>query len=81
MSAIEDRDRPRAAMRAAILANHRRVAPFGLNGGEAGLPGTNRVERSDGTIEQLGATAGADMAPGDVLVIETPGGGGFGRAA
>ncbi len=63
---------------AAILSNHRRTAPFGLAGGESGAVGVNRVERADGTVELLGATAEVGMGEGDVFVIETPGGGGFG---
>jgi len=69
----------RAAMRANILSNRRRVPPFGLAGGGDGAPGVNRVERADGGAEALGSTASVAMAPGDVLVIETPGGGGWGR--
>ncbi|MDP1914505.1 hydantoinase B/oxoprolinase family protein [Brevundimonas sp.] len=63
---------------AAILSNHRRTAPFGAAGGNDGAIGVNRVERADGSVEQLGATAEVGMAAGDVFVIETPGGGGFG---
>jgi 5-oxoprolinase (ATP-hydrolysing) len=63
---------------AAILSNHRRTAPFGLSGGEDGAVGDNRVERVDGKAEPLGATAEVSMGIGDVFVIETPGGGGFG---
>jgi 5-oxoprolinase (ATP-hydrolysing) len=40
--------------------------------------GRNYVERSDGTVEELGSTAVVEMSDGDVFVIETPGGGGFG---
>lgn len=65
-------------MSAAILSNHRRVPPFGVDGGEPGALGVNRVERADGRVEALGATAEVAMTPGDVFVIETPGGGGFG---
>ncbi|WP_315761011.1 hydantoinase B/oxoprolinase family protein [Sphingomonas sp. Y38-1Y] len=68
-------------LRAAILSNRRRVPPFGLAGGEPGATGANRIERVDGTVQPLGATDAAAMGVGDVLVIETPGGGGFGRAA
>ena len=68
----------REAMTASILANHRRIAPFGLSGGEAGALGANRVIRATGTIEDLPATASVEVAPGDAFVIETPGGGGFG---
>jgi len=67
-------------MTAAILSNRRRLPPFGLNGGAPGATGSNWVERRDGAVERLGATAAAQMAPGDVFVIETPGGGGFGAA-
>lgn len=63
---------------AAILSNHRRTAPFGAAGGEDGAVGVNKVERIDGSVESLGATAEVAMAAGDVFVIETPGGGGFG---
>ena len=65
-------------MTACILANRRRVAPFGMAGGEPGGLGSATIERADGGIEQLGSTAKVDMHAGDVFVIETPGGGGFG---
>jgi len=66
-------------MTAAILSSHRRVAPHGLAGGEAGIVGRNWIERADGTRESLDGTATAAMNVGDVFAIETPGGGGFGR--
>ncbi|HSQ99967.1 MAG TPA: hydantoinase B/oxoprolinase family protein, partial [Sphingomicrobium sp.] len=66
-------------MRANILANRRRVPPRGIAGGADAQPGRNWVERSDGTVEMLSATASAEVKPGDRFVIETPGGGGFGR--
>ena len=65
-------------MTAAILSNRRRVPPYGLEGGEAGWPGINRLERVDGTVEVLTATDQTEMGVGDVFVIETPGGGGYG---
>jgi N-methylhydantoinase B len=68
-------------MTANILSNHRFVAPFGLNGGEAGLVGRNWIERQDGTQENLDEPATVEMKPGDVFVIETPGGGGFGKVS
>jgi 5-oxoprolinase (ATP-hydrolysing) len=67
-----------ADMTACILANRRRVPPFGLGGGADGAVGAARVERADGSVERLGSTAKVDMRAGDVFVIETPGGGGFG---
>lgn len=69
----------REPMTAAILSGRRVVPPFGLHGGENGTVGKNTVERSDGTIEQLGSTVMVEMQPKDVFVIETPGGGGFGE--
>ncbi|WP_294393303.1 hydantoinase B/oxoprolinase family protein [uncultured Sphingomonas sp.] len=74
------RVRFREAMRAGILSNRRRVPPAGLQGGGSGAAGVNRIERTDGTIEDLPATAAVEMEPGDLFVIETPGGGGYGAA-
>jgi 5-oxoprolinase (ATP-hydrolysing) len=66
------------AMEAGILAGRRINRPFGLAGGEDALPGINHVERTSGEVEVLPATAAVTMAPGDVMVIATPGGGGYG---
>jgi 5-oxoprolinase (ATP-hydrolysing) len=74
------RVRFRAPMTAAILANRRATAPHGLNGGGDGKAALNYVQRRDGAIEQLAATGRAEMERGDVFVIETPGGGGYGEA-
>jgi 5-oxoprolinase (ATP-hydrolysing) len=68
-------------MQAAILANRRRVPPFGLHGGEPGACGGNYVLRADGRIDELPATATFHVQPGDRFVIETPGGGGYGAPA
>jgi len=68
----------RTPMTAAILSNRRRVPPFGLQGGEPGSLGRNSVRRVGGATEAVGATQTVEMAAGDVFVIETPGGGGFG---
>ena len=65
-------------MGAAILSSRRVTAPFGLHGGGAGEVGVNRVVRADGSIENLAATDEASLEDGDAIVIETPGGGGFG---
>lgn len=75
---VERRVRFLEPMRAGILSNRRRIAPQGLDGGGDALPGINRLVRADGREERLPATAAADMAAGDVFVIETPGGGGYG---
>jgi len=66
-------------MTASILSNNRAIAPFGQAGGEPGKPGRNTVERSDGWVETLTHIGSVQMASGDVFVIETPGGGGFGK--
>ncbi len=68
-------------MTAVMLANHRRVPPFGMAGGGPGALGRNWVERADGTREEFGATCKVEMQPGDIFVIETPSGGGYGRPA
>jgi 5-oxoprolinase (ATP-hydrolysing) len=67
-------------MSAAMLANRRATAPFGLNGGGDAKPGANRIERADGSVTTLAATGEAQVGVGDVFVIETPGGGGYGAA-
>ena len=66
------------AMTAGILSGRRQFAPFGLAGGESGKMGRNAVERKDGTIEVLESTATVEMEAGDVFIVETPGGGGYG---
>jgi 5-oxoprolinase (ATP-hydrolysing) len=67
-------------MTASILSNGRDVPAFGLTGGGPGALGVNRVERADGHVEMLRHIGSAQMNPGDVFVIETPGGGGWGPA-
>ncbi|MFF0227675.1 hydantoinase B/oxoprolinase family protein [Streptomyces sp. NPDC004629] len=69
------------AMTVSTLSQHRRVPPYGMAGGSPGALGANRVERADGSVTELGGSDSADVGPGDVLVIETPGGGGYGRPA
>ena len=69
------------AMRVQMLANRRRVPPRGLAGGGDAQRGETFVEHIDGRVTQLGATGAADVEPGDVITIRTPGGGGYGGAA
>jgi 5-oxoprolinase (ATP-hydrolysing) len=68
-------------MTAAILSGHRRVPPYGTHGGNPGRLGRNWVLRADGSIAELAGADKAELAAGDVLVIETPGGGGYGQPA
>ncbi len=63
-----------------VLSQHRDHGPRGLAGGGDGLPGSQRVIRADGTAVDLAAVDSCEVGPGDRLVLETPGGGGFGRA-
>jgi 5-oxoprolinase (ATP-hydrolysing) len=70
----------REPMDVSILSTRRRTRPFGLNGGGDGAPGRNAVRRADGSVEELPGCARAAVGAGDAIVIETPGGGGFGRA-
>jgi len=65
-------------MTATILSSHRHTDPYGLKGGGSGKRGNNTVVRTDGTVDQLRGNDETEMSPGDVFVIETPGGGGFG---
>ncbi len=75
---IERRVRFLEAMTAAILSGHRRIPPYGMAGGEPGKVGRNWVERADGSTLRLGGADKAELTPGEVFVIETPGGGGYG---
>lgn len=70
----------REPMTATLLSNRRRVPPFGLEGGGPGAVGTARIERADGTVQPMAATDLVEVGAGDAIVIETPGGGGWGEA-
>jgi len=65
-------------MEAVIVASRRTVPPFGMAGGQPGAAGRQWVERADGRIDAMTGTDRADLAPGDALIVETPGGGGYG---
>ena len=65
-------------MTASILSNGRLRGAFGMAGGGAGAVGINRVVRASGTVEDLQHIGSAEMQPGDIFEIHTPGGGGFG---
>ena len=66
------------AVQLSLLTQHRRVPPYGVNGGECGKTGSQSIRRSDGTEETLPSTASPSLKAGDRLRIETPGGGGWG---
>jgi 5-oxoprolinase (ATP-hydrolysing) len=63
---------------AAIVSSSRRVPPYGLAGGLPGTLGRNAAVRADGTVEELPGVVQTRMEQGDMLVMETPGGGGYG---
>jgi 5-oxoprolinase (ATP-hydrolysing) len=65
-------------MTVALLTGHRRVPPYGMAGGNPGACGANLIERSDGSVDRLGGCDAAEVGAGDVLVVHTPGGGGYG---
>lgn len=61
-----------------VLSQHRQRGPYGLAGGSTGAPGRQYLRRASGEIMTLHAIDGAEVEAGDVVVIETPGGGGYG---
>ena len=63
-----------------VLSSHRKTPPHGASGGGAGAIGENSIERVNGVIELLNGNDEANMSPGDVFVLKSPGGGGFGPA-
>ena len=67
-------------MTAGILSNGRVHPAFGMAGGHSGLPGINRVLRTDGSVQDLTHIGQVEMQAGDVFEIQTPGGGGFGES-
>ncbi|MFB7867453.1 hydantoinase B/oxoprolinase family protein [Streptomyces sp. NPDC056069] len=75
---VERRIRFLEPMTVALLTGHRRVPPYGMAGGAPGALGANSVERADGTVEYLEGVDSTDVGPDDVLVVRTPGGGGYG---
>jgi 5-oxoprolinase (ATP-hydrolysing) len=69
-----------APVTVSLLGERRTIAPWGLAGGEPGARGRNAVERSDGRVEEVAGKATLELETGDRLLVETPGGGGFGPA-
>ena len=66
-------------MTVTVLSSHRHTDPFGIKGGKPGKRGENAVERVDGSTETLRGNAETEMQPGDVFVLKSPGGGGYGK--
>jgi 5-oxoprolinase (ATP-hydrolysing) len=61
-----------------VLTQHRAAGPYGVDGGEPGAPGRQRVLRATGETLELASVDGCEVGPGDRLLLETPGGGGWG---
>jgi 5-oxoprolinase (ATP-hydrolysing) len=66
-------------MTVSTLSQHRRVPPYGMAGGAPGALGRNLLRRADGTVVELAGCDSAEVHPGDIFEIHTPGGGGYGR--
>jgi 5-oxoprolinase (ATP-hydrolysing) len=77
---VKRRIRFRQDMQVGILSTRRETDPFGLNGGKAGARGMNSLIRSDGERTRLQGRDEAEVKAGDAIEIETPGGGGYGKA-
>ncbi|MGW0205705.1 hydantoinase B/oxoprolinase family protein [Streptomyces sp. NPDC003233] len=75
---VERRIRFAEPMTVAVVSGHRRIPPYGMAGGEPGALGENLIERADGSTHRLRGCDTADVASGDLLLIRTPGGGGYG---
>jgi 5-oxoprolinase (ATP-hydrolysing) len=65
-------------MTVTTLTGHRRVAPYGMAGGSPGALGWHRIERADGTVVPMAGCDSVAVGAGDLFVLETPGGGGYG---
>ena len=72
--------RARETLEFAILSGHRKVQPFGLEGGQSGQVGTNHVRRASGTVETLSGCDQTVLQPGDAFILTTPTGGGYGMS-
>jgi len=68
-----------APMSLSVLTQHRVERPFGMNGGQPGMAGRQRVQRADGSVQELESLDGTEVLPGDRFILETPGGGGYGK--
>jgi 5-oxoprolinase (ATP-hydrolysing) len=67
------------AMNVNTLSGHRKVPPYGMEGGGSGEVGENTVEHADGSVTRLSGTDQIDINAGDTFVLKTPGGGGYGK--
>ncbi len=66
-------------MSLSLLSQHRVEAPYGMEGGEPGERGRQRLVRASGEVEEMSSVDGREVRAGDRLILETPGGGGWGK--
>ncbi len=66
-------------MTVTTLSSHRKTAPHGMVGGQPGKTGENSVQRADGSVEALRGNDETEVQPGDIFILKSPGGGGFGE--
>ena len=64
--------------RVSLQCERRRFAPYGLHGGADGKPGRNAVLHGDGSVSEVPGKASLSLGPDEIIVVETPGGGGWG---
>ncbi|MFO7756594.1 MAG: hydantoinase B/oxoprolinase family protein [Bacteroidales bacterium] len=62
-----------------VLTQRRLSGPYGCSGGTDGLPGCQKIIKKNGDIVHLGSVQNINLDAGDIFVMETPGGGGFGK--
>jgi 5-oxoprolinase (ATP-hydrolysing) len=65
-------------MTVTTLASHRRIPPYGMDGGSPGALGRHWVRRADGSVTSMAGCDSVQVGDGDVFIMETPGGGGYG---
>jgi 5-oxoprolinase (ATP-hydrolysing) len=66
-------------MTVTVLSGHRRIRPYGMAGGGPGALGRHWIEHPDGSVTPMEGCDSARVGAGDVFVLETPGGGGYGH--
>ncbi len=66
-------------MQVTVISERRKASPFGLDGGKPGMRGVNRLIAEDGREIRLEGRVDRIVEPGETIVIETPGGGGYGK--
>jgi N-methylhydantoinase B len=64
--------------RVSLQCERRRFAPYGLHGGADGKPGRNAVTHADGGVSEVPGKASLSLGPDEIIIVETPGGGGWG---